>query len=198
MKYLLLNPLGDVDNEDYCFSDNAPDGGVVTAYDLKTGRRLTDKYPQGFGRLTLAVGEDNPGLEEPSYLGNTDALLIVNRQAAGIIKGHEVGEVEVIPFKLLNHRGRVHSEDYVFLNPVGTVDCLDMDRSEKDLHKDGTIMNITRYVLSAAKLAAIKGGVPHLFRIKEDATCYVFSEVLVADLKKHGCTNFVFDELEVV
>src|SRR5947209_4553040 len=116
MKYLMLDPLGDNRNEDLCFTDNPPRGGVVTAYDLKIGRRLAEKYPQGFGDLTVQLSDDHPGLEEPSYLGNTDFLLMVNRQAADVIKAHEVGEVEVIPFKLLNHRKRVHSQDYVFLN----------------------------------------------------------------------------------
>lgn len=191
-RYFMLNTVGEVKNEDYCFTDNAPKG-VMDAYDLSVGTRVADEYPGGIGEVTLQLGEDYPGVQPTSFLGNTDSLLIVDRKAAAIIQAHEVGEVEVIPFKLLNHKGRVHSQDYVFLNLVGSVDCLDANRTQRVLHKDGSLMKITRFVLASAKLR----GAPDLFRVKEDLVRYVFSEKLVNDLRKQGCTNFVFEELEV-
>jgi hypothetical protein len=195
MKYYLLDPVGNLDNTGYCFTDNTPDGDDLTAYDLKTGDRLKDEYPDGIGDVSLKLGEDYPGLECASYLGNTNMMLIVNLEAAAIIQSHDVGEVETVPFKLKNHKGRVHYKDYVFLNPVGVVDCLDPGRSKMDVDEDdGTVMNVTEFVLSKAKLP----GTRQLFRPKEDPSRYVFGEKLVADLAKKGCTNFVFEQLECV
>ena len=127
MKYFHLDSVGDTSNENFCFTDNEPD--PIDSYDLITGIRVADEYPDGIGDVTLQLGEDAPGLELPSFVGNTDSMLIVNSEAAGVIQTHDVGDIEVIPFKLINHKGRVHSDDYVFLNPIGTIDCLDMDKT---------------------------------------------------------------------
>jgi hypothetical protein len=191
MKYFLLNPLGDKFNEDYCFTDKGP-RGVMDAHDLQVGTRVADEYPSGLGETTLQLGEDDAGLELPSYIGNTHRLFIVDRPTAEIIQKHRVPEIEVLPFKLLNHKGRVHSEDYVFLNLLGSVDCVDLGRSTLDRRENGSLRKITKFVLSTTKLAAA----PEVFRVKEDLNRYVFAETLVEDLRAHKCTNFVFDELE--
>ena len=46
MRYFLLDGVGGVQNEDYCFTDNPPKG-VLTAYDLKVAKRVAEKYPKG-------------------------------------------------------------------------------------------------------------------------------------------------------
>jgi hypothetical protein len=191
VKFFLLNALGDITKVDYCFTDNGPEP-VMDDYDLSVGVRVADEYPDGIGDVTLQLGEDYPGLTLPSFIGNTDQMLIVSSEALGIMRRHELGEVEVIPFELINHKGRVHSRDYVFLNPIGTVDCLDMSRTECVLHDDGTIMKITKYVLASAKLA----GLPQLFRPREMSDAYIWGQAVVDDLRQHGCTNFLFEELE--
>lgn len=191
MRFFKLNHVGNVKNEDYCFVPDAPVGGELTSYNLKVGRRISEKYPNGVGDVTLRLGEDYPGLELTSYIGNTQSMLIVDRKTAGIIQAHNVGEIELIPFRLLNHKGRAHSRDYVFMNPIGWVDCLNHQRSEITRKNDGTFVRVKTVVLDTGRLI----DVPDLFRIKEALTCYVFSEKLVNDLRDEGCTNFVFEEL---
>ena len=194
MPFFMLNHVANSANEDYCFIPTGPRGGELTAYNLKVGKRVADKYPGGIGDVTLQLGEDYPGLELTSYIGNTNSMLVVDKRTAAIVQAHNVGEIEVIPFKLLNHKGRVHSTDYVFLNPIGWIDCLDKDRTLFDRKDNGTIVRVNKPVLASAKLH----GVPDLFRIQEMLSRYVFSEVLVADLREKGCTNFVFEKLEQV
>jgi len=190
--YFMLHHVGNVSNQDYCFAPNPPKGGALTAWDLKQGLRVSDKYPGGIGDVTLQLGEDYPGLELTSYIGNTDSMLVVSRSTLAIIQTQKVGEIEAIPFKLLNHKGRVHSTDYVFANPLGSVDCLDQTNSKGRRRDDGTLARIDLVVLTSAKLA----GAPDLFRIKDMMARYVFSETLVKVLADKGCTNFVFNKLE--
>jgi hypothetical protein len=192
MRYFGLRFAGNLNNPDYCFVPTPPRGGKLTAYNLKTGKRVADKYPGGIGEVTLQLGEDYPGLELTSYIGNTDSMLVVDRKTADIIQSHRVGEIELIPFKLLNHKGRVHSSDYVFVNPIGAVDCLNYEKSSITRDEDdGSLVRVDKVVLAANKLS----GAPDLFRIKDAMTSYVFSEALVSDLRDKGCTNFVFEEL---
>ena len=191
MRYFKIDPLGDEHQTEFCFADTGPKGGI-DAYDLSTGGRIADQYPAGFGDVLLKLSEDSPGLELPSFIGNTNSLLIVSHQAASVILSREVGEIELIPFKLVNHKGRIHSIDYRFLNLIGSVDCLDVESSECIRFTDGTVMKYTRFVLSAAKVVSV----PHLFRIRESPVDYVFSEDLVEALRSAHCTNFVVEELE--
>jgi hypothetical protein len=39
------------------------------------------------------------------------------------------GEIEFLPVAILNHKGRVASSEYFVLNPVGSVDCIDIEKS---------------------------------------------------------------------
>lgn len=190
MRYLKLNGLGDVANRKICFTDHEPD--PIDSYDLIIGARVDEEYPDGWDEVTLRLSDDHPGLELTSYIGNTDSMLIVDRAAADCILAHEVGEVEVIPLKLLDHKGRMHSDAYVFLNPVGPYDCLDMERCDCKYHDDGELMKITRHVVSEFKAI----GAPHLIRPVEAPHVYLFSEELVRALEEGGHTNFLFVELE--
>ena len=175
MKFFMLDCKGNYTNTDYCFTDNGP-RGTIDDYDLRCGLRVADEYPDGIGETTLKLGDDYPGLELTSFIGNTHSLLIVEKKVADLI-----------------HKGRVHSRDYVFLNPIGSVDCLDLQRSTVLRHDDGTIMKIQKFVLSPAKVA----GVRHMFRPDEDLNKYIFSETLVNALRANNCTNLVFEELEM-
>jgi len=189
VKYFLLETVGDVKNENYCFTDNAP--RPIGAYALKTGGLVSARYPDGPGDVTWQLGEDYPGLQLTSFIGNTDSLLIVTREIASLVESMQPGTMEVVPFTLLNQKGRAYSKDYVLLNPIGTYDCVDLDKSECDRYSDGSLMNITKFVLAAKKLA----GAPHLFRPVEAHQEYIFSEELVNTLRARNCTNFLFEEL---
>src|SRR5262245_662738 len=135
MNYFRLDTNGDVSNENYCFTDRTP--RPIGAYALKTGGRVADRYPDGPGEVTLRLGDDYPGLQLTSFIGNTDTLLIVTRDVASLVESLQPGSIEVVPFTLINHKGRTHSKDYVFLNPIGAYDCLDLGKSECERYKDG-------------------------------------------------------------
>lgn len=190
MKYYRLDTLGDVSNEDLCFTDQEPE--PIGSYDVISGLRLSEEYPDGYEPLTIELGEDHPGLECGSLLGNADAMLILAGRAVEVVLSHEVGDVEVVPITLHDHKGRVHSEDYSIVNPIGSFDCLDLEKSECKRHDDGEIYRILNYVLASNKLE----GLPHLFRPSAMPDNYFFSEAVVEHLKKEGCTNLQFHLLE--
>lgn len=192
MRFFKLRTLGQNDDMDLCFVSGEPEGDVGT-YDLSEGSRLKDEYPNGFGETTYQLDDDHPGLLLTGFIGNTDRLLICSTEAKDVILAHDVGEVEVVPFTLLNHRGRVHSRDYVFVNPVGAVDCLNLPACDIFRHRSGKIGRVRRFVLDAAKVE----GARDLFRPEESRGTYILSEKLVSAIQEKKLTNFVFQELEV-
>lgn len=96
-----------------------------------------------------------------------------------------------MPLAIYNHKGRLASSDYFIVNPLGTVDALDLERSQIEwLGSD--IVEIEKRVLDPEKLK----GAPDLFRLKEEPSAYVISQRLIAKLTPPPPTNFYVQRLE--
>ncbi|WP_431686071.1 imm11 family protein [Hahella sp. NBU794] len=191
MKYFIFNPLGDKSNESYCFTSKTPDGGV-DSYDLIAGFRLSDEYPEGIKNVYWRLGDNFLGLELASYIGNTHRILAFNKSAANLITSTTQSEIEIIPFTLLDYKGKVHSKDYVFINPVGSIDCINWKETVCNRRNNGDVANYEKLVLNKEK----SDDLPHIFRIKYLTAEYIFSETLVNTLLNSGHSNLVFREIE--
>jgi hypothetical protein len=181
--------LGETD-EEQCFLDDAPQGlGARSAF-LSQGRSVKGLYPES-PRIDLS--EENPGLRLESFICNSKRMLVVSSPLRTLLEQWCQGlEVEYLPVHIYNHRGRLHAEDYSIVNPIGTLDCINPERSDvKMMH--GEVVRVNRIVLSPAKLERP----PHLFRVREAPHFYVVSEPLAEALKAGGFTNVVLEPLEV-
>ena len=72
-------------------------------------------------------------------------------------------EIEYLPFELVDHRQRTISKDYVIVNPLGTLDCLDVEASDIlwDEDEPNKALAVNVAVFSAKKLKKAPGVVPH-------------------------------------
>ena len=192
MKFYLLDTLADCGEGDYCFTDEEPEGIGFSTYQLSDGIPLAANYPKDPLEVSLQLGEDCLGLKLPSLIGNTSGLLIVHKEVAEVILKHQAGEIEVLPFTLYNHKKRVHSKDYVFVNPLGALDCLNYALTVMDRARSGKILEIEKFVLDKEKVNIF----PDLFRPKDLPDNYIFSERLVETIKSREFTNFFFNEIE--
>ncbi|MDG9668054.1 hypothetical protein ONV78_09945 [Hahella sp. CR1] len=192
MKYFLFNTLGDTSNDDYCFTSDTPEGGI-DSWDLIAGYRIADEYPDGIEEVTLKLEHQFPSLVLASYIGNPNQMLAFSKKAADLIISIAQSEIEVIPFILLTPKGKVYSNDYVFINPVEPFDCINWKESIYTKDDEGDIETHERLVFSKEKLKIA----PHLIRIKFNTSCYLFSEVLENALLDAGHTNLIFKNIEV-
>ena len=192
MQYFRLDPLADYGRGEFCFTDDTPNGIATSWFRLAKGEPLEASYPSDQEQVTLKLGDDYPGLRLPSFIGNTAGMLIVNRPTAAVIQEARIGKVECLPFVLLDHKGRAHSNDYVFLNPLERIAALNLEQSEVRRSRKGEIKDVTKMVLDARKVELFLD----LFRLAEDSTFYLFSEQLVTALKEAGATNFAFVPVE--
>lgn len=138
--------------------------------------------------LELEMNEVRGGLELPDYVSNTNTVLPLRKACAeAIVTNFEVGEHELLPAKLINSKERVHSDDYVVLNPLGRVDALNTELSDMDGDEDDPTVQVM------GKWCAYAEKIPErdLFRIR-GVTGYIFSERLVEFIKTQGYTNFAF------
>jgi hypothetical protein len=158
---------------------------------MSRGIEMKDKYPAD---AKVYMKDRRPGMGLPSLIGNTLGFLIVGRALKEAFEATGVA-LECLPFTLFNHKKREASRDYFIINPLGTFDCLNMEKSEIDYSKEspGEILGVDRVVLSAKKLASA----PDFFRIQEVPHAYIISARLAAKLQALQPTNFYVTQLEV-
>jgi len=161
---------------------------------MSHGASVGTLYPGDPFSVEVHFDPEIPGVKLPTLIGNTRTLLIVSAQALALFEKHlNLGEHESFPFSLINHKGRVHSKDYVFLNPVGSHNVADSS-SAFVRFRSGGIYDCGKWILVEAKLE----GLPDLIRPRELSKEYLVSERFIKLVEEHGLTNFEFEQLEHV
>lgn len=188
MKYFFIDTLGDLDDEELCFLAKTPKGIGIKYYKLMKGLPIGGDYPHP---AEIHMSEEYEGLKLASLIGHVKSYLVLERQVVQVIQKYCPGIViEYLPFTLINHKGRVHSEDYFIVNPIGSFDCLNHKSSQITYHKK-EISRIDRYMLDSDKLKSA----PALFRIPEMPDKYIINEELAKAFDEHGFTNIVLTEI---
>lgn len=191
MEYLRLEVEGDLSDHSLSLIEAAPEGMGIDDFRLALGETAKDFFPIN-ARITLQ--DTHPGIRLGGLLGNLCGFLIISREAKEVIQELCPDQnIEFFCFTLYNHKNRVHTRDYYFVNPVGGIDCVSEEASEIQYASDGYILVIEELVLSKGKLK----NAPHLFRIDKDMSTYVISETLRDAWKNRGITNIVTTPLKI-
>ncbi|CAM3567839.1 hypothetical protein G4177_26125 [Corallococcus sp. ZKHCc1 1396] len=134
----------------YCAIFKMP-GGMRDIHKPGLGVRMGDIYPPG---LRFQMAKEEKGLKVADVIPNALGYLMVSARMKALLEQHAGGEVEFLRFTLLNHRGRVASEDCYIANLIGTQDCVDMARSEGDASEFNPrrLVFVRRLVLDETKV----------------------------------------------
>lgn len=161
------------------------------AHGVEVGSRMTE---HGADAVTYELDESRGALDLPDMVGTNLNFLILRKACAdAILAESELGSHEVIPAVLVNAKKRVHSSDYVVINPHGKIECLDTARSDMDDDDDDPSVAIFgKFWLKAALVPPKRD----IFRVK-GLIGYVFSERLVELIRQQGFTNFVFEDIQL-
>lgn len=148
----------------------------------------------GLDALDLPMDEDMGGLELSDSVSNASNHVALRRACIdAILKDHDIGEHELLPCRLINEKGRVHADDYVLINLLGKVDCLDQQHSELDTNVDFLhVAFMGKWSLEAAKIPPGRD----LFRA-DGVLGHIFSDRLVQFIADQGFTNFAFEPVVV-
>jgi len=197
MKIYSLNTLGDLHDPELCILDQSPDGIGVKYSRLIRGRAIAAEFPTD---AVVQMSPDRTGLRLGTLIGNTKRFLILHRDAKDLIAAEFAARgdrwpIEYLPFTVVNHKGRPHSGDYFFVNPVGTIDCVDHTESQIEYFNGNPnkVMEIRRLVLDPDKL----GDIPPLFRLPQAEDRYFLDQGLKARLDGEDFTNLLMSEVEV-
>lgn len=190
MRYFELNCLGNDLDKKLAIIDQAPEGVGKWDFCMSRGEPIGDKYPEN-AKIRL---NEYPGFQLRSLIGNVLAYFIVDTTMKKAIEDGKNNQIEYLPFTLINHKGKVHSTDYWIINPIGSIDVLDVPNSKVSLgRRTGEIVGIDEFAFFGDKLA----DAPDLFRIPQDLSRYFVSEKLASWWQEDGCTNIYLEEVKI-
>jgi hypothetical protein len=188
MNYYLLNTMP-LEDDDLCFLALPPVGIELVDYKIAKGMPIAAEYPPD---VRMYMDDEHPGVKMPDLIGNSRGLFIVTARVKEEIACINQAPTEYLPVSIYNHKRRRANGSYFFVNPLGTLDCLDLQRSEIERDDDGKIISVETFVLDPKKVE----NAPDLFRVKENPYRYVLSEKLARALAEMDPSNFYLDELE--
>ena len=191
MRYAQLE-LSAFEDPKYCRAARIEDA-EGTQHLLTNGTPLYDRDPTFPSGVRIHLDRAHIGVALGSRLSNTNNLLILTRTAIDALnQALNLGPFELHPFELINHKGRIHSLDYLILHPLTLLPLGHPDSEIDRFETSGNPYYCERWVLDARALH----DAPDLVRSKQLPEYYFASERFVAAVQELGLTNFVFTELE--
>ncbi len=159
--------------------------------------QIDDGVPRATGWPDEAQARMDPDF--PKDIGLADNLygatfLVVSGKLKAFLEPENAGNIEFLPMKIMNHKGRVASEDYFVVNPLDIVDCIDKDASMVELdtlHKD--------MISTCAMLVLKEDQIPKklkVFRGKFWSGLIIIRRELAQKMESAGltCLNFIEPE----
>lgn len=192
MKFYCLDSLGKYDDDKFCISNTIPEEIDDDNSALDYGGIIEGDMPDDPYEIKMYLHEDSPKhIKIGSYLSTVDDYVMFHQDVVNILENFNIGEVQFLPFTLINHKGKPHSKDYRFVVPKKQLDVLHEGESEIVRDNNNVVIGIDKVVFDKRKLK----DAPDMFRVN-DLGRMGFSESLANTLDK-DFTNFVFDEIEV-
>lgn len=136
------------------------------------------------------------GLELCELVGTTRNAIIAGPKLKALIQKHcPPDTLEILPLSIYDHRKRLLSDEYSFVNPLGAVDCVDLERSSV-LWNDGPgseVLEIRTFVIDRRRGRQA----PQLFRPEHARSDYILRYELAVDIAAANLSNVVWTKLEV-
>jgi hypothetical protein len=144
------------------FVSSAPEPGAAKftrlrnydrSFELRKCIPLKDHYPSD---VELRMDKDLPDdIELVESLYGPGTSLFVNNTVRQLFALSEVDNVEYLPLKIINHKGRAVEEPYFIVNILTRVDCIDTAQSQvewNDINPDA-ISGVDKLIIDEAPLS---------------------------------------------
>lgn len=125
MSYSILRAVQD---PKYCAISKRPHEMMNHARPAR-GVSMQKSYPDVLDFEMSKLVNPN-GLQIADVILNPIHYMIVNERMKEFLETEVSDPIEFLPFRLLNHKGRVAAERVYVVNVLGTVDCADVARSK--------------------------------------------------------------------
>ena len=154
------------------------------------GLRMGEFTPKN---LKFHMNKDFNGTVPSDFIRNNMSYQLIVAKVKTILDQHTCVEIEYIPFDLINHNGRSVEEECYIMNLIGTVDCVDREKTEGDESpmEEGEYQFIDRLFLHEEKI----GAEHNIFRIDAMPHLLIMREDLKETFEKHSVTGVQYIEV---
>jgi hypothetical protein len=98
---------------------------VTRGFELKRGISRA----KGWGKVAVHMNEEYPKDIELTDNVFGASLVVVSGRLKKALEAETGDKVEYLPVEIINHKGKPAAKDYFVVNPLGTVDCVDVKAS---------------------------------------------------------------------
>ncbi len=181
----LYQPVGKV-----CMLDGIEN--VPQRFDLKRGVPFKDAFPTT-ARFQMSDDHKRNG-ELSDDLPNTDFLKVCSAGLVDFLRQKDLKNVEYLPVKILNHKGKLASKDYFIVHPIVPQNALDAAASEPSFNDfdPAEIDSVERLVLDRKKLDPKV----RLFRLKAFFNPVLIDKKLAEEIKAAGFVGSYLQALD--
>lgn len=176
---------GVVDDEHCAIYDQNPSFEEFAGPAL--GREMGSAWPDG---LEYSMSTEEPGLAVGDVINNALGYLMVSGRVKDLLTEHASADIEWLRFTLLNHKGRVASDDVWVANVLSRVACVDRDRTDGSPHPTHPERYFSIYSLHLEEDRI--DPTLNLFRLSEMPEVMVVRDDLKAVLEGEGVTGAAF------
>jgi hypothetical protein len=157
---------------------------------LSEGVKVGKKFP---ARTVFSFAKSHKGMKVDDFIFNLMGWLITSEKAWEVLSKEPVS-FERFPVIVHDHKKRPLKASYCLAHLLGTVDCVDLKKSdyERSAMDPESILAFRRLVLDKKRIPKE----PTLFRIKEYPRIMIIRSDLVERLEDAGVTGFELVELD--
>ena len=166
--------------------------GVDDDYELHQGISRAETWPSDSHFEMNEVYPDRLQVEDVVF--NRNNVLVISEKLRAFLGADDLKNNEVLPVRIINHKGRAVDEPYYVLHQLELQDCIDQAESEvrsNPLDPD-TFMSVRKLVIDEGKIDPDL----RLFRMARYPALPIFRRDLAEGIQKEGFTGIEFGELE--
>ncbi len=154
---------------------------MVPIYQPAEGIPLGALYPQP---LDFVMASDRGGKAVFDCIHNTLGYFIVSAELRDVLEQECPTAIEFLPINLINHKGRRDKRDFFIANVLGTVDCVDLDKSDyvEDAMTSGEFLYLDKLVVDEPRIPANR----NIFRIASMPSIVLVRDDLASTLRQSG------------
>ena len=157
--------------------------GVTQAWRLGEGERMGNMFPT---QASYPLSKNRKGMKLTDFIPNKFSRLIVSEKVRKLLEAEPL-DIEWLPVSIIDKKDHVVDVPYAIAHVLGTVDCVDLERSEYDRSSFSPeqFLVIRRLVLREDKIPEQRS----LFRIKEYPRTFIIRVDLLEKLAAAGVTG---------
>ena len=180
------------DDETNAYLNLETPDAIPKRYQLLKGVSRLDGWPED---VVFKFSKDfQEGMNLTDYVENSSQWLIISDRFRAVLEEFDVKDIEYLPVKIKNHKGRMASEHYWIANFLVLTEAVDRERSIFD-DNPGSENGIFSFDKLVLRKDILKSG-PVIFSLKEEPMTVIARQDLVERIEEEGLTGVEFVETD--